>query len=49
MRNSEGKTAEQWMRMMTQMVSLMDSRYHRMQAEKWLAIRVEKKERKRPY
>ena len=45
----EGKTAEQWMRMMTQMVSLMDSRYHRMQAEKWLAIRVEKKERKRPY
>ena len=35
--------------MMTQMVSLMDSRYHRMQAEKWLAIRVEKKERKRPY
>lgn len=48
-RNSEGKTAEQWMRMMTQMVSLMDSRYHRMQAEKWLAIRVEKKERKRPY
>ena len=38
-RSGEGRTAEQWMRLLTQTVNLMDSRYHRMQAEKFMAIR----------
>ena len=38
-RSGEGRTAEQWMRLLNQTVSLMDSRYHRMQAEKFMAIR----------
>ena len=38
-RSGEGRTAEQWMRLLTQTVTLMDSRYHRMQAEKFMAIR----------
>lgn len=46
-RNAENRTAAQWMAMLTQTASLMDSRYHRMQAEKWMAVRVEKKERKK--
>ncbi len=38
-RNNQDRTAQEWMRLMTQLVSLMDSRYNRMQAEKWMAVR----------
>lgn len=38
-RNNQDRTAEEWMRLMLQLVSLMDSRYNRMQAEKWMAVR----------
>lgn len=34
------RTAEEWMRLMTQCVTVMDDRYRRMQLEKWLAIRL---------
>lgn len=33
------RTAEEWMRLMTQSVMIMDDRYRRMEAEKWLAVR----------
>ncbi len=38
-RNNEGRTAAEWMRLLTQTVDLMDSRYRRMQIERWMAIR----------
>lgn len=38
-RNGENRTAAEWMRLLTQTVDLMDSRYHRMQTERWMAIR----------
>lgn len=38
-RNNQDRTAGEWMRLMLQLVSLMDSRYNRMQAEKWMAVR----------
>ena len=36
---SGSRTADDWMRLMTQAVTIMDDRYHRMQIEKWMAIR----------
>ena len=33
------RTAEEWMRLMTQAVSVMDDRCRRMQIEKWMAVR----------
>ncbi len=38
-RNNEGRTAAEWMLLLTQTVDLMDSRYRRMQIERWMAIR----------
>lgn len=38
-KNQAGRTAEEWMRLMTQAVALMDDRYRRMQTDKWKAIR----------
>lgn len=34
------RTAEEWMRMMLQAVSLMDDRARRMQIEKWMAVKI---------
>lgn len=33
------RTAQDWMRLLNQSVSVMDARYHRMELEKWMAIR----------
>lgn len=38
-RNGENRTAQEWMRLLTQTATLMDSRYHRMQTEKFMVIR----------
>ena len=38
-RDGGNRTAAEWMRLLTQTVDLMDSRYHRMQTERWMAIR----------
>lgn len=38
-RSDEGRTAEQWMRLLTQTATLMDSRYRLMQVERFMAIR----------
>ena len=38
-RSGENRTAAEWMRLLTQTTDLMDSRYKRMQAEKYMAIR----------
>lgn len=38
-KNQSSRTAEEWMRLMTQTVALMDDRYRRMQTDKWMAIR----------
>lgn len=38
-RNGENRTAEEWMRLLTQTATLMDSRYRRMQTEKFMVIR----------
>lgn len=38
-KNQASRTAEEWMRLMTQAVAQMDNRYRRMQYEKWMAIR----------
>lgn len=36
---SGSRTAEDWMRLMNQAVTIMDDRYRRMQMEKWMAVR----------
>ncbi len=38
-RNGENRTAQEWMRLLTQTATLMDSRYRRMQTEKFMVIR----------
>ena len=38
-KGQNSRTAEEWMRLMTQTVALMDDRYRRTQTEKWMAIR----------
>lgn len=38
-RNAEGRTADQWMHLLTHAVTLMDSRYRRMQLERFMAVR----------
>lgn len=40
LRGNDTRTAEQWMNLMIQTVSAMESRYRRMQLEKWMAIRM---------
>lgn len=39
-RKEERRTAEQWMRLLTQTADLMDSRYRRTQTERWMAVRI---------